>query len=43
MDRRTPLLKDLLVAAANRTAAEWERKTKEFKSKKMLQKQEARE
>ena len=31
------------MAAANRTAAEWEKKTKEFKRKKKQQKQQAQE
>ena len=43
MDSLAPLPKDRLVATANRTVAEWDRKTKELKRKKMLQKQQARE
>ena len=31
------------MATTNRTAAEWDRKAKELKGKKMLQKQQARE
>ena len=31
------------MVVANRTTAKWERKTKEFKRKKQLQKQQARE
>ena len=41
MDSLAPLPKDPLVVTANRTTAEWDRKTKEFKRKKMLQKQQA--
>ena len=40
MDSPAPLSKDRLVAMANRTTAEWDRKTKELKRKKMLQKQQ---
>ena len=36
-----PLPKDRLVVMVNRTVAEWDRKTKELKRKKMLQKQQA--
>ena len=43
MDSPAPLPKDPLMATTNHTTAEWERKTKEFKRKKMLQKQQARE
>ena len=43
MDSSALLPKDPLVVATNCTTAEWERKTKEFKRKKMLQKQQARE
>ena len=39
MDNPAPLPKDRLMATANHTAAEWDRKTKELKRKKMLQKQ----
>ena len=38
VDSPAPLLKDRLVAMVNRTATEWDRKTKELKRKKMLQK-----
>ena len=41
MDSSAPWPKDLLVAAVNRTAGEWQKKTKEFKRKKKLQKQQA--
>ena len=41
MDSPATLPKDRLVATANRTVAEWDRKTKELKRKKMLQKQQA--
>ena len=41
MDSLAPLPKDRVVATGNRTAAEWDRKTKELKRKKMLQKQQA--
>ena len=43
MDSPAPLLKDRLVATVNRTRAEWDRKMKDLKRKKMLQKQQARE
>ena len=41
MDSLASLPKDPLMVMVNRTAAEWERKTKEFKRKKMLNKQQA--
>ena len=36
-----PLPKDRIVVTANHTAAEWDRKMRELKRKKMLQKQQA--
>ena len=38
MDSPTPLPKDPLVVAVNRTMAEWEKKTKEVKRKKKQEK-----
>ena len=35
------LPKDRILATANRTTAEWDRKTRELKKKKMLRKQQA--
>jgi len=43
MDRMAPLPKDPFMAAANRTAAEWQKKTKEVERKKKQQKLQARE
>ena len=39
MDSLAPLLKDPLMAMVNHIMAEWEKKTKEFKRKKQLQKE----
>ena len=39
MNRAAPLPKDLLMAAVNRTMAEWQKKTKEVERKKKQQKQ----
>ena len=41
MDSPAPLPKDRILAAANRTAAEWDKRTRELKKKKMLRKQQA--
>ena len=38
-----PLPKDQIMVMANRTAAEWDRKMRELKTKRMLWKQQARE
>ena len=38
MDRPTPLPKDPFVAVANRTVAEWQKKTKEVERKKKQEK-----
>ena len=35
--------KDQILAAANRTAAEWDKRTRELKKKEMLRKQQARD
>ena len=35
--------KDWILAATNRTTAEWDKRTRELKKKKMLQKQQARD
>ena len=36
-----PVLKDRVLAAANRTTAEWDKRTRELKKKEMIQKQQA--
>ena len=41
MDHAAPLPKDPLVAAANRTTVEWQKKTKEVERKKKQQKHQA--
>ena len=38
MDHVAPLLKDLLVAVANRTTAKWQKKTKKVERKKKQEK-----
>ena len=43
MDHLAPLPKDPLVVTANRTAAEWQKKTKEDERRKKQQKLRARE
>jgi len=35
--------KDRVLAATNRTAAEWDKRTRELKKKEMIQKQQARD
>ena len=37
------MLKDRVLAAANRTTAEWDKRTRELKKKEMIRKQQARD
>ena len=43
MDSLALLPKDPLMAAANRTATEWDKKTRELRKKKLLRKRQARD
>ena len=43
VDSPAPLPKDRILAAVNRTAVEWDKRTRELKKKKMLRKQQAQD